>query len=476
VKRRPIQLLSPVWNTDESEEVLLSLAEEISHLGISKVIPKNNRSSIRLAFIELSESRQFDDSSAANKKFVSMGVEVKLFKNRVSRSTLRNFLSESEQAILGLGQDTIGTAREACTIIAAIELDLTDNPIIWFLDDDLQFRQLGTNQNGELELGHHQNLFDDVWSFHERHPSVSVSLGGVTGSPPLPASSSLLCNMRDLLASVNHESVIESDSNRWDIPDYYYDLSEHPERKDTIFPNPNLGKSIDTTDAVLCHGSLFRPIVLTEKGMGKSESTRMVRGGNCLIYDLRAFVANPYPTLELRGTRSRRGDTLWSCLNTFLDDKQILSHNMMLHHGRDSISWDEQQQDRFITRMLTDLYGVAFYRTIASLFDKGEFTDSDDFLRLAPVLHLAIESRAERHGEMLLEAEATAIQIGEISSDHNSLSVEVSNICRLAREALADVPSEDELHVALVDCWSRLTLWREKIGPRLLEIIRHYHS
>ena len=476
MNRRPIQLIHPVWNVEESKEVYDSIATQIENEGLSHVATISGRPILRLSLIELSDSRETDASSFQYRRLVDSGIEIIRINREESENYLNEFLTPKERVTLHLEVNGIGTAREACTIIATCALDLSDNPIIWFLDDDLQFRQLGINKSEMLELNHHQNLFEEAWSYHERHPNTAASLGGVTGCPPLPASSSLLCNMRDLLASVNGELEMEHDSNRWDIPDYYYDLSEHIGRKNTIFPNPNEGESTDTIDALLCHGMLFRPIVLTNVAMCNIESERLVRGGNSLIYDLSTFVSNPYPTLELRGIRTRRGDTVWSCLNTFLDGNQILSHNMKLHHGRTAISWNENEKERFINRMLADLYGASFYRTITAKYAEGKLTDCDDLLHLAPALYLVIKSRAQRHDEILKKVEEIANKIGAVNKNYYALSTEVFNMCKLGREALLDNPSEEELQVALTDCWSRVTVWREKIGPNLIEKVNDYHS
>ena len=67
-------------------------------------------------------------------------------------------------------------------------------------------------------------------------------------------------------------------------------------------------------------------------------------------------------------------------------------------------------------------------------------------------------------------------KIGAANNNYYSLSTEVFNICKLAQEALSDIPSEEELQVALIDCWSRITVWREKIGPNLIEKMSNYHS
>jgi len=475
VNRRPIQLIHPVWNVEESKEVYDSIATQIENEGLSHVATISGRPILRLSLIELSDSRETDASSFQYRRLVDSGIEIIRINREESENYLNEFLTPKERVTLHLEVNGIGTAREACTIIATCALDLSDNPIIWFLDDDLQFRQLGINKSEMLELNHHQNLFEEAWSYHERHPNTAASLGGVTGCPPLPASSSLLCNIRDLLASLNGELEIEDDSNRWDIPDHYYDLSEHAGRKNTVFPNSNWGKQIDFKDSILCHGMLFRPIVLTSLAASMPESERLVRGGNSIIYDLSTFVSNPYPTLELRGIRTRRGDSVWSCLNTFLDGNQILSHNMKLHHGRSSISWNEDEKERFINRMLADLYGASFYRTIAVMYAEGQFEDCSDLLHLASVLYLTIKHRAQRHSETLKKAKTIAKKIGECNN-YLSLSTEIISTCKLAQEVLLDIPSEEELQVALIDCWSRITVWREDIGPRLDRKNRNYHS
>ncbi len=464
MSRRPIQLIHPVWNINESELTFDSLAEQVMKEGLEGF---QGRPIIRLCLVELSEFRSTNMNSKSITKLQEIGVEIIRIASSESEQYLENFLTNDERHSLQLNAGGIGVAREACTIICTCHLDLSDNPIIWFLDDDLQFRQLRNTECGNISLDHHQNLFEDVWSFHERNPTVVSSLGGVTGCPPLPASSSLLTNLQDLSSHVRGGESFSVNDNRWDIPDYYYDLSENPGRVDTVFPNPEWEPVGNLRDAILCHGSLFRPVILTEKRMNSVESNRLVRGGNTLIYDLSSFVSNPYPTLEIGNLRTRRGDTIWSCFTSFIDGGKILSHNMLLHHGRDSIHWDEAQRSRFIQRMLADLYGAAYYRTISSAHKLEKFREIDDLLELTNQLYLEIKNRAKRHQHTLTLSEKIAKEISQFGPKYHELCSEVIRLSRDAILALETLPSKDELHVALIESWSRATLWKEQIGPRL---------
>ena len=470
MERRPIQLLAGVWNIGENEEVLATVASQVRKESLGASVTSRGRPLIRLALVETSEAKRSNIQSRTSSQLLDQGIELKIIDYETTCSAVGTVLEADAQAALQSGLEGIGTAREVCTIVAAASMDLTDDPIIWFLDDDLHFKQLGLNADGSLRFVNQQNLFQEAWSFHERHPSVVASFGGVTGCPPLPASSTMLSNMIDFGASLTGERDVVHDVSRWDIPDYYYDLSENPDRQEVIFPPCMWNDGTDILDAIFCHGTLFRPVVLTDIANSAAEQRRIVRGGNSLIYDLRAFFRNPYPTLELNGIRSRRGDSVWACLSQFIDGGETLSHNMRLHHGRNSIGWDANQASQFTDRMLADLYGAAFHRAIESSHERGEFISVNSLLDLAQDMRLKLNERAERQVEILRSSASLASEMVSVDPSHAELREEVESICEVSLSVLQELPGEDELHAALVDCWSRTTMWRDEIAPRLMEL------
>ncbi|MFL2962006.1 MAG: hypothetical protein ACJZ2K_03390 [Candidatus Poseidoniaceae archaeon] len=256
------------------------------------------------------------------------------------------------------GISELTNARE-CAMQFIRNLPKDDDPIILWLDDDLAFDALIT-QNGEVQLNRPWSFFHEIWRFHEMYPEVDIGLGDVTGAPPLPASSTLNTNLVDLNANISGIAS-RSDKERWGERDYYYDLSDLSRNNQPWKLDSNSVGSDEILWNLLEVGILARPLVATCSNFPIQEN-RYIRGGNTIIFNHGLLHETDHPKIP------RRGDTIWSlmvqkrggCLGHF---------PLPLRHIRDNFTenWTpDSALDNWIRRLKVDLIGASFQRHYAN--------------------------------------------------------------------------------------------------------------
>jgi len=255
------------------------------------------------------------------------------------------------------GISELTNARE-CALQFIRNLPKDDNPIILWLDDDLAFDSLIT-QDGEVKLCSPWSFFHEVWRYHEMYPGVDIGLGDVTGAPPLPASSTLHTNLVDLNASISGTDS-RTDIRRWSERDYYYDLSDHNRNSEPwSIPNLNL-ESEEILWNLLEVGTLARPLVVSNPSL-TIQQDRYVRGGNTIVFNTRWLNEIDHPKIP------RRGDSIWALMVRNQGGK--LGHfPLPLRHIRDIRSEDWTSKDsltNWLRRLEVDLIGASFQRWFA---------------------------------------------------------------------------------------------------------------
>lgn len=254
---------------------------------------------------------------------------------------------------------SIADGRRAL-VEASSRLDLSDVPIVLVLDDDLGFDALLSGASG-MCAGAPWPWFHAVWAFHEAHPDVDVGLGDVTGAPPVPASSTLATNLRDLEHAVLGLPG-RGDAARWSELDYYYDLAESPvdPRAHTAPPGWHADDA-RLLDALMVHGMLFRSVVATPTTVARERRDRVVRGGNTIMFHPR-WLERSHPLPRLGALRLRRGDTIWVQAAISLHHCRVRHFPFPLHHFRDGASWSSSGPRAWQERLIGDLGGAGVYR------------------------------------------------------------------------------------------------------------------
>lgn len=289
-----------------------------------------------------------------------------------------------------------------CALLeAAAELDLSDAPIVLLLDDDLAFDALYSGP-ADLEIGAPWPLLPALWIFHETYPEIDVALGGVSGAPPLPASSTLLTNLFDLDAALQGGSTYDA-VQRWSEVDHYYDLS--PVRT-VRQPYPMLGPLPDPgtmLDALMIHGTLARPLVVTPTTLASPRHTPVVRGGNTVVFDP-VWLTLPHPQARLGDLRLRRTDTVWAQVAESLYGCRLGQVPWPLRHVRNRRGWTEQMSLHWRERLMADLCGVGLYRGIERWRTKAPWRAVKELTwALADVL-ACISARREQVNRALCDA------------------------------------------------------------------------
>ena len=254
--------------------------------------------------------------------------------------------------------NNIGSSRKRQVELAAVAcLDLIE-PILIVLDDDLTFEALIV-EDGPPIKSYPFSYVHEVYLFEKSHP-CDVALGGVTGAPPLPATSCMKTFLQDFL---NVQSTSNRTIERWNDPDYYYDLSETRSCWKTW---PTLSENNESPSVQRALNQMFhsgpenRPLVYIPSK--QIPQPRVVRGGNTVVFNPQYLFNINHPDLP------RRGDSIWSILAKE-QEASILEFPFPLYHTRTpdmSITSMHKRpfRESLKRRMNHDLLGAAMQRAM----------------------------------------------------------------------------------------------------------------
>jgi len=228
------------------------------------------------------------------------------------------------------------------------------DPIICWLDSDLEFSTLIADGN-EVKVRQPWPWVHMVWNEWTIRSDVDILVGDVTGDPPVPASSTILTNLRDL-AQLGRLT----DSSRWSIRDPSYDLSEI-HSSDACFPaiSGNWLEGSKIIEALLWKGTLNRPLVASSNVLLEPHRPWFVRGGVTVVFN-RDVMRTPTPRFVVNGVTARRGDSFWLIRNVILNGFVSGHFSFPLLHRRTHKSEGvEELISSFESRLLSDLLGAS---------------------------------------------------------------------------------------------------------------------
>ena len=258
------------------------------------------------------------------------------------------------------GSNNIGATRKRQIELAGLACVQLDDPILVVLDDDLTFEAL-TLTDGRPIKTYPFSYVHEVYLFHQNHP-CDVALGGVTGAPPLPATSCMRTFLQDFLGT---QSSSKNTSERWIDIDYYYDLSEARTCWQTwpsLSSNSEACPVQDALNQMFHTGPGNRPLVYIANET--TPQPRIVRGGNTVVFNPELLLKINHPDLP------RRGDSLWAILASE-SGASILDFPYPLHHTRNvDANITSMQKNSFREslekRMADDLIGAAMQRAMVN--------------------------------------------------------------------------------------------------------------
>ena len=304
--------------------------------------------------------------SLRGSRFLAPGKEGLLHLYLASEKSIPTLLPQRFQEILTYtplpfdekGSNNIGAARKRQIELAELACVQLEDPILVVLDDDLTFDVL-TLSDGQPVKTYPFSYIHEVYLFAQNHP-CDVALGGVTGAPPLPATSCMRTFLQDFLGT---QSSSKESKERWSDTDYYYDLSETRTCWQT-WPTLSLNSgpcSVQKALNQMFHtGPSNRPLVYIANE--KTPEPRIVRGGNTVVFNPEFLLKINHPDLP------RRGDSVWAILASECG-ASILEFPYPLHHTRNEDGKITSMQQRSFReslekRMSDDLIGAAMQRAM----------------------------------------------------------------------------------------------------------------
>jgi hypothetical protein len=304
--------------------------------------------------------------SLRGSRFLAPGKEGLLHLYLASEKSVPTLLPQRFQEILTYtplpfdekGSNNIGATRKRQIELAKLACVQLDDPILVVLDDDLTFDVL-TLPDGQPVKTYPFSYIHEVYLFSQNHP-CDVALGGVTGAPPLPATSCMRTFLQDFLGT---QSTSKNTEERWNDTDYYYDLSETRtcwQTWSTLSLNNGSCSVQNALNQMFHTGPSDRPLVYIANE--KTPEPRIVRGGNTVVFNPEFLLKIDHPDLP------RRGDSLWAILASECGSS-ILDFPYPLHHSRNvrvEISSIRKSSFRnsLEKRMSDDLIGAAMQRAM----------------------------------------------------------------------------------------------------------------
>jgi len=269
-------------------------------------------------------------------------------------------------------ENNIGAMRICQTELATQAVNELQNPILVVMDDDLKFESL-TVKDTKLELSFPFSYVHEVYLFRKKN-DCDVALGSVTGSPPLPATSSIRTFIGDIITD---PKKVNNNPSRWHNIDYYYDLSETRDTWEPWSTNTSLkGHSVNSNehellDQMFLSGPRHRPLVLLEEPRRVTPQSTITRGGNTVIFNHRFLTEIEHPKLR------RRGDSIWAILASE-KGARILTFPAPLYHDRANLTYTYEALEK---RMTDDLFGTALQRAMTTSLEDFEFILSNRISR-----------------------------------------------------------------------------------------------
>ena len=304
--------------------------------------------------------------SLRGSRFIKPGQECLLHLYLASKKSVATILPHRFQDLLSYtalsfdekGTNNIGATRKRQIELAKLACNQLENPILMVLDDDLTFETL-TVMDGHPVKTYPFSYVHEIYLFAQNHP-CDVALGGVTGAPPIPATSCMRTFLQDFLGT---QSTSKNTEERWSDTDYYYDLSETRtcwQTWPTLSFNSDLRPVQRGLNQMFHSGPSNRPLVYIANE--KTPQPRIVRGGNTVVFNPEFLLKINHPDLP------RRGDSLWAILASERG-ATILDFPYPLHHTRNSdanmaLIQKRPFRESLKKRMSDDLLGASIQRAM----------------------------------------------------------------------------------------------------------------
>lgn len=259
--------------------------------------------------------------------------------------------------------------------------------LVWMLDDDLRLQRLIV-RDGVLRQEPLHDPIGRLLGMAGQPETPDVLIGTVHGDPPIPAMATWASRVADLAANLQRMGQCDPEQPwaadtatciRLREPDYYYDYGQHP-RLDT--PALWLPRQPGQTVRAACEAMLeearhlpmgigfTRPLIAPASATSDPpppihlQGSARVRGGNAVFFDLEACLAHDYPTTDLAGVRTRRGDSVGLHLLRRRRGVTFAASDFAVLHGRDDHATPCADPNRLLEHLLADTLGASLTRAV----------------------------------------------------------------------------------------------------------------
>lgn len=287
------------------------------------------------------------------------------------------------------GRLGISEARELTQ--GYVRLLLGPGSIAWFLDDDKRLVPLVCEEDRLTRKD-----YDVVGAIQDlRAAGPDVVLGVDTGAAPLPVAATLRTQLVDLNANLTAMLALGPNA-RWPdrgseniehsrtARDFYYDLARpHTWHLELPFwfraggPSPSVRDAFvelcERAPRILAGEQVFRPLFVEASGaLTLRPSVR--RGGNTLVFDVKALADVPQVVPVADGRPSRRSDMVWAFLNARVRGRRVEEAPFPVFHDRSDLEANELDG----SVLVDDIRGYALYSTLQDLGKRSAGLDSFD--------------------------------------------------------------------------------------------------
>ncbi|MCZ6692184.1 MAG: glycosyltransferase [Planctomycetota bacterium] len=281
----------------------------------------------------------------------------------------------------------IGRARTLIERYVYVFARSIPESVVWILDDDMRLDNLIFVPDGQGIRRERLDLLRHVARL--KAAGYPIAIGGNTGEPPVPFSSTVRTQMVDLYHNLHclarfdplqqlPDRSAENAHLRQGRTDFYYDLSrletdrlESPFWVDPARPGELVQEAFhrvsSAADRILAGEEIFRPLLLETRGDPLKEAYPSVRrGGNTFIFDLEALRDTPNATVSENGRESRRSEMMWAVLNRYVRGRAIVEVPLPVRQDRSMLPVSGLD----LEKLLDDFRGYALYSSLLDLLER----------------------------------------------------------------------------------------------------------
>lgn len=255
--------------------------------------------------------------------------------------------------------------------------DIDDMDLISILDDDIVFENAVLNKDDKDNYYVDFKIsFDYFGGLHKILKLVEPGpiIGGNTGCPPVPATSSLESLIADFINStkdINEQILIDSQKL-----DYYYDLSDlaNKSKSKGAWFNYKLNNNLTlpSIDKLLKGITPTRPLLFDKDRLLIKPTKSIMRGGNTYFKNKNQLTSFPHLTLVCDDVSLRRSDMIVAEYSNTTKHIYRQTYFPVGHYRMNTIR-KRLSTDDVANIITSDLLGVVFHRSVRAYLENKNY-------------------------------------------------------------------------------------------------------